>query len=242
LQREIKMNLKLIVFLFLFGLSFSLLLISCEKKSEPITITNQNASGTCSIEEAENCSENNPQNETDNRTIKYVFNVSMGVEKPVEEEIILVEPQNKTEENLTNHTINQENGPPVIFSFERLNNSICTSNGKPILFMFGKTTCPYCNMIKDVYLNATKPYFDNGSVIIKLWEVDIKTNILNQSDPNYSKDYAFYFQKYSPDKVPFFNFGCRYIRLGIAFSTPAEEQKEFKAVIENLLFQLANKS
>jgi|GEM_PF-5717392 len=233
------MNLKYVIILFLFCLSFSLLLASCTKKTE---IVYNNISNSCSINEADSCSENATLNETGNTTIKYVFNVSMGVEQPAEqEEEIIVEQVNETPANETFVDLHPENSLPAVLSFKRVDGPICTSYGKPIITMFGQTTCPYCNSIKEVYLAALQPYIDNGTIVAKIWELDIKTNILNESDFNYNYDYAMYFQKYSYEKVPFFNFGCRYIRLGIAFDTADKEQKEFKAVIENLLFQLNNK-
>lgn len=128
-----------------------------------------------------------------------------------------------------------------IVSFNELNLDICTNDeGKPIIRLFSTTTCPHCTWIKDTYSNTVMEYVNAGFIEAYLWEVDARYNHLTpQREGTIPANEIQIFRTYNDrGSVPTYVFGCKYYRIGNAFSAQndlASEEAEFRRVIEALI-------
>lgn len=128
-----------------------------------------------------------------------------------------------------------------IVSFSELNLDICTNDeGKPIIRLFSTTTCPHCTWIKDTYSNTVMEYVNAGYIQAHLWEVDqrydyltsIRTGTIPTSEIQIFRTYN------ERGSVPTYVFGCKYYRIGNAFSSQNDlvaEEAEFRRVIEAVI-------
>lgn len=148
--------------------------------------------------------------------------------------------------NLDANTIqNKDYGE--ITTFQKIQENVCIEDGKPIVYLFSTTTCPHCVWIKDTYDSTMKEYMDQGLIIAKHWELDKMDDILTPGSDEISNAEIEIIQSLNPNgSVPMYLFGCKYFRIGNGHErqkTTAElqlEEKEFRAVIEQLLKDVEN--
>lgn len=134
--------------------------------------------------------------------------------------------------------LNQVQGTPT--SFQAKNNSICTENGKPIVRMFSTTWCPHCKWVKPAFIDTMKHYTETGDIAAYLWETDTGDNVLTTeieaSVP--ANELAVYKQFNPAGSIPTFVFGCKYYRIGNAYESENnldKEVTEFKQVLKKIV-------
>lgn len=125
-------------------------------------------------------------------------------------------------------------------SFMDTGSEICYEDGKPIIRLFSTTTCPHCRWIKNTFDSVVKEYMDSGIIVAYHWELDTGDNTLtDEIEKNVpSSDIQLLQSLNSGGGVPFFVFGCRYIRIGNAYEMDDDlvaEEKDFRDTIELLL-------
>ncbi|MFC1728105.1 hypothetical protein ACFLZ7_01405 [Nanoarchaeota archaeon] len=127
-----------------------------------------------------------------------------------------------------------------INTFSATGDELCTENGKPVVRLFTTTWCPHCTWIKDTYDSVVKEYVDSGKIVAYHWEVDTGDNTLTTDvETDVPELEMGVYRKYNPGgSIPTFVFGCEYSRTGNGYEgsgTLADEEAEFRAVIEDLL-------
>jgi len=125
-------------------------------------------------------------------------------------------------------------------TFKNTGKPVCTYNGKPIIRFYSSSTCPHCNWVEDPLYQALKPYIDNELIILQHWDVNSQDNLLTLERETKipARDQEGY-KEYAEGRVPFFDFGCTYVRIGNVYETESngynKEIEAFKAITEKLL-------
>ena len=125
-----------------------------------------------------------------------------------------------------------------ISSFQTKNtNSVCIENGKPIVRLFVTSWCPHCKWVEPAFIDTAKYYTQTGDIVAYVWELDTGNNLLTPEVENKVPDseMAIYRQFNPEGSIPTFIFGCKYYRIGNAYESENDLDKEvaeFKAVIK----------
>ncbi|MFO8016600.1 MAG: SurA N-terminal domain-containing protein [Candidatus Woesearchaeota archaeon] len=124
-------------------------------------------------------------------------------------------------------------------TFSSTGEDICYEDGKPVVLLFSTTQCPHCTWISDTFDSVAREYMDEGKIVARHWQMDTKDNTLTSEEETEvpMKDIKI-FQKYSQGAVPFFSFGCKYIRLGNGYESQDNlkaEEEEFRKLIQSLV-------
>jgi parvulin-like peptidyl-prolyl isomerase len=123
-------------------------------------------------------------------------------------------------------------------SFEFTDDEVCLSEGKPIVRLYTTSTCPHCAWIKPAFSAVVSEY--EGFIDAAIWELDTGDNLLTTDIETQvpAAEKARFFE-YSPQgAVPAFVFGCAYSRVGNAYETSNQLQKEaseFRVVLDSLI-------
>ncbi|MBW2980240.1 SurA N-terminal domain-containing protein [Candidatus Woesearchaeota archaeon] len=125
-------------------------------------------------------------------------------------------------------------------TFKITDEELCEESGKPIIRLFTTSKCEQCGWIEESFASTIEPYLDEGDIIAYHWELDTGDNKLTlKKESSIPKSEVQLFKSFSPSlKVPAFNFGCKYIRLGNGHydeNDLASEVAEFGSVINKLL-------
>lgn len=123
---------------------------------------------------------------------------------------------------------------------------ICQEDGKPIVRLFSTTWCPHCSWIKDTFDQAMKEYIDQGKIIARHWEFDTNNNTLTEEvEGSIPPAEEVVFDQFNPHgSIPTFVFGCRYYRIGNAYSGMGDEEglqmegQEFRDLVEKMLTEI----
>lgn len=90
----------------------------------------------------------------------------------------------------------------TIGGFQVTKEEVCQENGKPIVYFFGSTSCPHCVWNKPIFERTTKKFGNTISVHQNVDDFTTDKKILDK------------YSQIHQGAVPFFVFGCRYLRLG----------------------------
>lgn len=122
-------------------------------------------------------------------------------------------------------------------SFSSTGSNLCTQDGRPLVRMYSTSDCDGCMWVQPAFDAAVKEYVQQGRIIAYRWQLDTGDDLLTSGkETAIPAGEAAYFKSISPAaQVPAFSFGCTYTRLGTAFDTHADEESEFRLVIEKLL-------
>jgi hypothetical protein len=144
---------------------------------------------------------------------------------------------NTTTTNISTTTLN-----PLIETFQDNSGEICSVDGKPIIRMFSKTTCLNCKWSEPIFDRVISEYVEEGLIAGHHWVFDRKDDVLTTEYegfiPDDEYDVFFDVNKNPSNTVPYFSFGCRFTRVGNGYQVrnkPEKEEREYKAVIEQLL-------
>jgi len=124
-------------------------------------------------------------------------------------------------------------------SFSSTGSQTCRENGKPIIRLYSTTWCPHCKWVKDTFDKIMKEEVAKGNIAAYHWEMDTGDNTLTEAVetavPQAEQALA---QQYNPSGgVPFYLFGCSYMRTGNAFESEndlVKEESEFRRMISQL--------
>lgn len=130
---------------------------------------------------------------------------------------------------------------PAINTFElKKNAEICREDGKPVVYLFTASWCPHCQWIKDTYNKVVQEYVQTGK--IKAYHFDAETGddlLTSVVETKMTASATAAYESFNPEgSIPTFVFGCKYFRVGNGYENEdnlANEEKEFRAVIEDLI-------
>jgi len=109
--------------------------------------------------------------------------------------------------------------PTTIGNFMVTKEEICQEDGRPIIYFFGSSSCPHCIWSKPIMARVNQKF---GKIIA------YHENIDSQADQEVIER----FKDINPGYVPFFVFGCKYVRVGSGeTSGEASEEKNLTALI-----------
>jgi len=116
-------------------------------------------------------------------------------------------------------------------TFTETEDPICKEEDKPIIRLFSTTKNSASNWISETFDSL-----DQDNIVIYHWQLDTGDNTITAiEEQGIPKQEVEIFQKYNPKStVPTYVFGCKYVRIGNAYSTLEEEKAEFERVIEQL--------
>lgn len=139
---------------------------------------------------------------------------------------------------LKSEAVITKNGVKVttkVETFTKTEDDICREGGKLVIRLFSTTKNPASEWVSKAFDEVANEYKD--TVIAYHWQLDTGDNTLTEINENgMPKEEVGIFQKYSPqNSVPAYVFGCKYVRIGNAYSTLDEEKAEFRRVIEQLV-------
>lgn len=90
----------------------------------------------------------------------------------------------------------------TIGNFQITKEEICQEKGKPVVYFFGSSGCSHCVWNKPIFEKTTKKFGDKISVHQNVDDFTTDKKILDK------------YSQIHQGAVPFFVFGCRYLRLG----------------------------
>ena len=125
-----------------------------------------------------------------------------------------------------------------IRTFTDSGGKVCTLDGKPVVRMYSKSACHNCEFSDQLFDEVVSEY--TGRIVAHHWMFDSRDDKLTPeiegSIPQ--TEYDLFFEGNEHGTLPYFNFGCRYTRIGNGYQVrdlPEKEKAEMRAVIEQLL-------
>ena len=120
---------------------------------------------------------------------------------------------------------------PEAITFIDTGKDICIKGGLPVIHFFTKSTCGACSELDGPFREALAPF--EGKAAAYQWELDTGDDLLSDdAEKGIPGDALAAFKEGNPKlQVPFFNFGCRYTRVGKAYKGGADEQAEFTNIL-----------
>jgi cytochrome oxidase Cu insertion factor (SCO1/SenC/PrrC family) len=103
----------------------------------------------------------------------------------------------------------------TIGGFAIIKDEICQENGKPLIYYFGYSGCPHCQWNHPILQNVVKKFPTQISFHDDMDKLD--------QDQDIQEKYI----QISQGAVPFFVFGCRYVRLGSGENYGEEDEEKF---------------
>jgi parvulin-like peptidyl-prolyl isomerase len=148
----------------------------------------------------------------------------------------LKEPENKTKDTVeSGKRISSNNKFPT---FRDTGEDICTNDkGQPIVLFFGRDGCPHCKWVEDTFDDTVMEYVEMGLIEAHHYDTFTNDDLLT---PNLETEIPMeYFKKIEEvGSVPYFNFGCRYDRVGTGYEATDDlfgEEIEMRKVLDDLL-------
>ena len=119
-------------------------------------------------------------------------------------------------------------------SFTDTGANLCTQDGKPIVRLYYTSACESCRWIQPAFDAAVKEYTEEGRIIAYHWQLDTGDDLLTSGkETAIPAGEAAYFRSISSSsQVPAFSFSCTYTRLGTAFDKLADEEEEFRLILD----------
>jgi len=132
-------------------------------------------------------------------------------------------------------------------TFNDTGRGICKNNaGLPIVILFTSSRCTHCIWIGETFDSTVMEYVDNGLIEAHHYDLDTKDDLLTAAiETKIPQSYLEIDQHRNPEGyVPYFNFGCKYDRIGTGYEKLddlASETREFRQVIDSLLSEQRHK-
>jgi hypothetical protein len=131
---------------------------------------------------------------------------------------------------------------PLIQTFEDNRGEVCRADGKPVIRMYSKAVCHNCKWSEPIFDKVAGEYAEKGLIVAHHWIFDRNDDMLTEADeisiPDGEQN-VFFDDETNPSRtVPYFNFGCRFTRVGNGYqlrNMPEREEAEYRALIEQLL-------
>ena len=141
---------------------------------------------------------------------------------------------NNQSTSTTTTTIN-----PSIRTFHDAQGRICTSDGKPLIRMYSKIECEHCSWSGPIFDRVVREYSQKDLIVARHWVFDRKDDALTEMfEGEIPREEVELFLSSNQSTVPYFDFGCRFTRIGNGYyirNLQEMEEAEFRAIIEELL-------
>jgi thiol-disulfide isomerase/thioredoxin len=130
---------------------------------------------------------------------------------------------------------------PLIKTFKDNHGPVCKVDGKPVVRMYGRSDCDHCQWSGPVFDKLVKDYVNAGQIVAHHWDFlsgDDSITDRQEAEMPVEEKNMFYADNYQNTTVPYFDFGCRFIRVGTGYYAQNRQDKEadeFQAVIEQLI-------
>ncbi len=121
----------------------------------------------------------------------------------------------QTSQNETEAQPSPEPLESTIGGFAITKDEICQEDGKPIIYYFGYSGCPHCQWNHPIIQAVAKKFPTQISFHDNMDKLD--------QDQDIQEKYA----QISQGAVPFFVFGCKYVRLGSGENYGEEDEEKF---------------
>jgi len=126
-------------------------------------------------------------------------------------------------------------------TFKYTGQAICKNDaGLPLIILFTSSRCPHCLWIGETFESMVMEYVDYGLIEAHHYDMDTNDDLLTATvETKIPQGHLKIYQLGSPeDYIPYFNFGCKYDRIGTGYERQddlASEAWEFRRVIDTLL-------
>jgi thiol-disulfide isomerase/thioredoxin len=117
----------------------------------------------------------------------------------------------------------------------------CTDDGgRPLILLFSAPSCSHCQWVGGVFDLVAGEYADQGLVAAHHYDVETGDDLLTEAvETGIPEVHLSIGKRGDPDGyMPYFNFGCRYHRIGTGYEKEDDlsaEAEEMRRVIEALL-------
>jgi parvulin-like peptidyl-prolyl isomerase len=128
-------------------------------------------------------------------------------------------------------------------TFKNTGEDICTNDrGLPLIILSTASGCSHCIWVGDTFESTVMEYVDKGLIEAHHYEIYSKDDFLTAAvEIEIPQSHLEIFQRRNPEgDVPYFNFGCKYERIGTGYEYQDDlpgEAKEFRQVINSLLIK-----
>ena len=126
-------------------------------------------------------------------------------------------------------------------TFYKTGLELCTTDkGLPQIFLFSSPTCPHCQWSGDIFDFIVKYYMANGLIEAHHYDVATGDDLLTKEVESQIPAAHLQIKEHGDPKdlVPYFNFSCKYERIGNGYekeNDSAAEGAEMSRVIEALI-------
>lgn len=145
---------------------------------------------------------------------------------------------------LTEVPTSREDDPFSEISFPTVYKSgfdACTNgNGLPVILLFSRPSCSHCEWVGDVFDIIATYYMASGQIEAHHYDVETGDDLLTKEvETQIPSAFLQLKERGDPkDVVPYFNFSCKYERIGNGYGKTddiAAEGEEIRKVIETLI-------
>jgi thiol-disulfide isomerase/thioredoxin len=143
----------------------------------------------------------------------------------------------KNDQSETSST-SSENG---FKTFRSTGEDLClNAEGRPVILLFTRTSCSHCQWIGDFFDSLVMEYVEKGLIEAHHYDMESKDDLLTETvEDEVPRPYLDIGRRRDPKGyLPYFNFGCRYERIGTGYEESDDlsaEVMEMTRVIETLL-------
>jgi len=129
-------------------------------------------------------------------------------------------------------------------TFVKMGVDICTNDeGLPIVILFSKSDCSHCEWVDETFDTVVMEYVKRGLIEAHHYDIKTKDDLLTPDIETKIplKHLKMRDQSGPGAPVPYFNFGCRYDRIGNGYESqddPIAEEMEMRNVIDTLLTEI----
>jgi parvulin-like peptidyl-prolyl isomerase len=126
-------------------------------------------------------------------------------------------------------------------TFQETDLDICLDDdGRPLILLFSAASCSHCEWVGGVFDAVVQAYMDRGLIEAHHYDMESGDDLLTEAvEDEIPKDHLAIGKTGDPDLyLPYFNFGCRYDRIGTGYEEQddlAAEAEEMCRVIEALV-------
>jgi thiol-disulfide isomerase/thioredoxin len=128
---------------------------------------------------------------------------------------------------------------PLIRTFTNRGRVVCRIDGKPVIRMFSRSDCEHCKWSGPIFDKVAKEYADRGLIVAYHWVFDTNDDTLtSEAESDIPTGEYKVFMEGKSTTVPYFDFGCRFTRIGNGYyvrDMKDAEETEYRAVIEQLI-------
>ncbi len=149
------------------------------------------------------------------------------------------EPENKNQSTV--ESVKAVSAADEFSTYKDTGKDICTNDkGQPIIMLFTKSTCSHCKWIQETFEYTAMDYVEMGLIEAHHYEMDNNDDLLTPDiETEIPQKYININTQGNPDGyVPYFNFGCKYNRIGTWYEKQDDlisEEMEMRGVLNALL-------